>query len=460
MGVGLTGLIEPLNSGAFPVFEDINGLGGFRAEANAAARDAIPANSRKIGMQVVLQDTGIVYQLVGGITNADWRVGGGASQAFKGTFYINPAFTGIQTGSQSNPFTTIAAAFAFAVSLGLTGAVINLPPRTTITENVTFPSGGRWELRGLSDSPYGTSSSINGTVDVSDTSGAGFRTLTNLFVFGAVSGNNSAATPLDSTFQSTNCLFFSTVVLTTSSTAKWIAIFRGQAQKSVNSWGGACSALTSVSGEISAINWAFLADIGYSFNSYFDSCDFGGGANVTTTITTTTSVQGNYFGCCDWHTVPVFTVVGGGTVTILADSTAMSRLIRRGTVPTGNISFSSLNSHVVSANAALTDNIGPSNIANGVLNTPLLVAEAVITLLTPGTAGAALVNIIYTDYAGIVQTRAITAALNIAGVAGDSVSGVLPFSQNGATIVGYSVTGIVTPGALVYRLDFSVRVAS
>lgn len=71
-GVQITGLIKPLSGGAFPVFEDINGLGGFRAVADVTARDAIPANARKIAMVVAVQTTGQSYQLVGGIANVNW----------------------------------------------------------------------------------------------------------------------------------------------------------------------------------------------------------------------------------------------------------------------------------------------------------------------------------------------------------------------------------------------------
>lgn len=75
-GVQITGLIKPLNNGSFPVFEDTDGLGGWRAVPNVAARDAIPANYRKIGMVVVdqSQDPSVAYQLVGGILNVNWQL--------------------------------------------------------------------------------------------------------------------------------------------------------------------------------------------------------------------------------------------------------------------------------------------------------------------------------------------------------------------------------------------------
>jgi hypothetical protein len=71
-GVGLTGLIKPLNGGSFPVFEDIDGLGGFRVVVDTTARDAIPPNYRKVGMVVTTSVSNNQYQLQGGILNANW----------------------------------------------------------------------------------------------------------------------------------------------------------------------------------------------------------------------------------------------------------------------------------------------------------------------------------------------------------------------------------------------------
>lgn len=63
-GVGISGLIKDLPGTVtpYPVWEDIDGFGGWRSVANVAARDAIPDNYRKIGMVVVAEDTGVSYQ--------------------------------------------------------------------------------------------------------------------------------------------------------------------------------------------------------------------------------------------------------------------------------------------------------------------------------------------------------------------------------------------------------------
>lgn len=73
-GVGISGLIANLPSTVTPYpTQDPNlELGGCREVATAAARDLIPANFRVSDMLVTLQDTGVTYQLRGGLTNADW----------------------------------------------------------------------------------------------------------------------------------------------------------------------------------------------------------------------------------------------------------------------------------------------------------------------------------------------------------------------------------------------------
>ena len=81
-------------------------------------------------------------------------------------------------------------------------------------------------------------------------------------------------------------------------------------------------------------------------------------------------------------------------------------------------------------------------------------------LITPGTLGAIQAVVTYTDLTGTSRSRNVGATLNVAGAAGDFVSGQLSFSQNGAANIQLQLTGVVTPGALVYEADVAVRVAS
>jgi len=53
--------------------EDLLLRGGFRCVSTLAQRDAIPLQSRKIGMTVAVQETNSEYRLEGAISNASWR---------------------------------------------------------------------------------------------------------------------------------------------------------------------------------------------------------------------------------------------------------------------------------------------------------------------------------------------------------------------------------------------------
>src|SRR5882724_5558265 len=85
-GVGITGKIVPLNAGAFPVFEDINGQGGLRTVADITARNAVSANALfcKEGMLVYVQSTQCIYELAADLTT--W-----------GFYDANPALAGQAT---------------------------------------------------------------------------------------------------------------------------------------------------------------------------------------------------------------------------------------------------------------------------------------------------------------------------------------------------------------------------
>lgn len=450
-GVGLTGEIVPLNGGAFPVFEDINGKGGARTVPDAAARDAIPANSRKVGMQVTLQDTGVTYQLVGGIANANYQAGGGAPQPFKVSFWVNPAFTGVQTGSSSNPYTTIAACFAAAVALGLAAAVINLPPRATITENVVFPSGGFWDIQGVQTTIASAGSVINGTIDITNAGSVAVRTLTNLTVTGAITGSRGAS---NAYLVLRNALTQGPITLTTSVANGWVLECVGGAMKGVNALGGACTGNVAIQGAVKATQWAFVGSVSFSATTEFDSCDFNAPGIFSTAAVSTTAT---FTGSCSFAGGQAITA-SSGALECRFDSESARAIFVVGSARTGSITFSTLNSQCAARTTRAAD-VGPTAFG-GTFAESLMVCEAALTLLVPGTLGNAVLNVIYTDLNGVVQTKPVTTLLNVAGAAGDMASGSFVFSQSGATQVAYSISGITTPGALSYKADVAVRIAS
>lgn len=72
MSIGITDLLAPL--GEFPIVEDTNFKGGYQSISDVSARDAIPANKRKIGMQVYTVATAQLWVLYPDITNSSWAL--------------------------------------------------------------------------------------------------------------------------------------------------------------------------------------------------------------------------------------------------------------------------------------------------------------------------------------------------------------------------------------------------
>jgi hypothetical protein len=72
-GVKLTGFIAPNDSAdTFPVFKPIYGLGGLRTVDTLTDRNAITSERREEGMLVYVKEDGQYYQIMSGLTNADW----------------------------------------------------------------------------------------------------------------------------------------------------------------------------------------------------------------------------------------------------------------------------------------------------------------------------------------------------------------------------------------------------
>jgi len=58
----------------YPTHDSKYGLGGHREVPDLTARDAISTQRRREGMTVFVQSEGKQYQLIGGITNSDWKI--------------------------------------------------------------------------------------------------------------------------------------------------------------------------------------------------------------------------------------------------------------------------------------------------------------------------------------------------------------------------------------------------
>jgi len=74
MAINLISKIKPKNAGAFPVYEDVDGYGGFQTRDSISDRNSIPSLNRKIGMLVYVRADGNYYTLSGGIADINWTV--------------------------------------------------------------------------------------------------------------------------------------------------------------------------------------------------------------------------------------------------------------------------------------------------------------------------------------------------------------------------------------------------
>lgn len=443
-GVGISGLLANLPGTVTPYpTQDPNlELGGYRAVADAAARDAIPANFRVLDMLVTLQSTGVTYQLFGGLLNANWGIYTNAP--FKGEYYVNSSFTGPQLGSQSNPFTTVAAAFAFAASVAVTSGVVNLGQNHT--ENVVFPATGDWELRGTNQS-FVAAITLTGTVDITCTA-TSRRALTNLKVTGTVSGSTTGGA---SRVRFLNCSL-AAVSLTGVAASFWRASFSGQYQPSTVALGGSASGLVSIQGQLTGFLFTFAG--GLTLGTVADVNEFSGCSFVGTIATGVTSTTLKFINKCEWNAGQVFTSVG--TSIVQFDGSSWAYLNNVSPTFTGTWSIITIRGNrsersVIANNkaaAALT------SVTAGLAGQMTLTAT--LTLLVPGTLGVAVVSVTYTDLTGVVRTKALGVGLNIAGAAGDEFAASITFVSLGPSI-GYDVSGITTPGALSLSVAVNLK---
>jgi hypothetical protein len=375
----------------------------------------------------------------------------------RGTYYVDPLFAGVQTGSESNPFTTIAAAFAAAAAQGLTRGIVFLAPGATCVENVVFPAVGDWEIASLLS--YGVfSATINGTVD-SSCSASSRRTLNAVNVLGNITGNCSAGSHRFSVLNGGNCQ--GTITLT----ASGAGVNRLGTGSPVNEFSGNAYMQNFLTGNVSVAG---------SFTG--SSCVFGPGSlTVTQTSsfvdcllppTTILNGTGALFymqGCANAQGGPLtFSVLGGGFLQLQCDGTTLEEFARVSTILSGDVRL--VNSFLGGRSSTTTQvtNVGVTGIL-GRLPAGLQEAQACLTLLTNTggvTAGNAVLNAVYTDATGTLVTEPVTTALNVGGAVGSKARGSLQFSQDGSATVSWSVTGITNATNLSYKCDVAFKQAS
>jgi len=379
------------------------------------------------------------------------------SPAFRATYYVDPLFTGTQAGSQANPYTSVADAFAAGTLLGVVDGVVFIPPGP-IAENIVFPPSGSWELSSTAHCQT-QRTQLTGTITLDSTAQA-FHSISNIVVLGAISGNKANA--------STNRLFFrnvalnTTLSLTASGGGSWLVFFDGTIPVPGNTTGllagifGTCA----IAGSLFASSCNLENLITVSGDSAFNNIYFNNnqhdvlvatdGPGLVTltflncvqknpaTITATTGSVLAQFDGFSWASACDLGLIAGTACTLKTLNSNVSSV----TTETGNKA-----STPVSSRNPLTGQI-PGRSPEGLYE---FIFEA--TLLVPGTNGLFQVNAIYTDMTGTLVTVPVGSALNIASAAGTKASGSLPLHHNGAPPpIAFSITGVATPGSLSVSL--------
>ncbi len=365
----------------------------------------------------------------------------GVASPFKAQYYVDSSFAGVQLGSASNPFTTIAAAFTYAaVTLGLPGATIILPDGGSIVGNVTFPSvGGDWEIRSAGQGRC----AIIGTVTATSVPQSFFR-LTNIVVTGAVSGDATAAG--GNFLYCTNTLLSTTTTLTGTGAGFWWVLFQGNADTQFE-FGGGSSGVSSIAGALMVDKWYFGAAVTtWTFTA--------SNSRLPASLTLNGSSRAVVLQDCILQGGSMTITGSGGTATVSIDGYTMTEALNRGltltsaTLKTFNANYSSTQT--------LAGNLIATTLSGGVSTIKAAAGiyrmTATLNLIAAGTTGTLVVNAIYTNLAGVSQTVPITTGLNITAAVGTETAGFIDFWHNGSIGLQFSVTGSVTPGALSYQV--------
>jgi hypothetical protein len=402
------------------------------------------------GPGFVVVGTPAAGKFVGYSVEPEWEI----IPPFKADYYVDPGFTGARSGSSSNPFATVAAVFAAAAALGITSGVINLPPNTTLNEDIVFPVSGSWEIRGVQGQGL-RDTIINGTVSVS-CSALARHGLSSLSVLGAVSADNSSSASCR--FYLVNVDLESSLTLASSGSGLWrcYADGIGAGAHSPSAAGGFIAGTVSVAGDLDAFAYGFFGDISVSAsNSAFNECFMAFGSFTSTAGASRATMIGCRFGA------PLTFTATTGTLGIVLVGFSAEAIMAAGAIASS--SAVTLRTVVANGNTVrqtFATNAGVFTLTNR-YPLCLMVVEYSLTILVPGSVGALQINLFYTDLVGTPRTKTLLVTpLDVTSAAGTEVSGSFVFSQNGSIAVQCSFTGVVTAGALSYSAGVALRAAA
>lgn len=359
---------------------------------------------------------------------------------FRATYYVDPNSNATPTGSQSNPFTSIAAAQAAAAAASIINAIFILPPSVATVENITIPAAGDFEIYCTDSSRLAT---ITGALNI--LSGSTRLRLTNVTVSGAVTGD--AATGQACFLVADNARLQSTLTLTATGTGAWnfIGVGRGT---TVNSLGGFVQGACSVVGVIDTFLWSFQSSVTWSSTTTkFQYTQFNNGSLTNNGAALSAVV----FQDCIFAAATTINGAGAGQLNVIFDGFSLSNIMSVGLILSGTAGLLTASRNISAEITAGSGNLGSTNIGARV-PAGCYTATVDVILLTAGSVGSIQVNAIYTNMAGTLTTLPLLPVpLSITGSAGSEASAVVPFKHNGSSApLAYSITGIVTAGTLVF----------
>jgi hypothetical protein len=334
------------------------------------------------------------------------------------------------TSSTPGAYTTIAAALA---ALPSTGGIVEVPPLTTITENIAIPNGGEWEIR--CDSLFG--GVITGNITL-DSTAQTVTKLTNLKVSGNVSGEANAVA---NALYVGNCKITGNVSLTGAGGGFWYSDWQGFGTKNFTGIGGNVSGTAAVFGGIYASNWDFVGAMTYA-QLEANNC------RLPTSHSINAGSVGVLLESCYFVGATTFTAASG-TPPISCDQASMGRLLKAGCTAAGGAVFSSTCGVYKKAVVAYAANVSSTNIISATNNPPGQYRVDFVNEVTAGAAGASVANVIYVGRNGAL-TQPVTSAIDTG-----QASGEFTFYHDGSAPIKYSV-GSVTPSSLAASLSIAL----
>ncbi len=349
-----------------------------------------------------------------GLVNIEADANAIHSRVYRNVLYVDPASAAGGSGSQGAPFTSIQAAIDSVSAPLAEQTLIVLPPGVSITENLTIPNG-YWALT----SPAYEAVYLNGNVDW-DADG-GYLEITNV----VLTGDITVAAAGESALALFDSALFGDISQTGAGTCSLNCAGK------LSNWPPTFNKLQGtiqVLGEIHLENFKVQGALTCTGNLYANNC-----ALVNTSTYTVGGTSAQFADCGVFATISV--VFSGSAGAVVLDPFTASQ---------GNIGVSNgriaptLGSFQI--NDSYSNNVSATYFTN-TANPAGLYRVSAENIVTAGTAGASVLNVIYVGRNGSA-TKALTSAINSGDASGDRT-----FWHDGSTRIQYSVTG-VTPSGL------------